>query len=127
LGQRHTLTDFGWYHPDCARAGTAERSTHPKLKRTSDRGFVKGRLNQRGSPRSRSAAHNRVNVLIATARRDRDRQKGAEIENLKKEIQKLTRRKCRSTSSKSASGNGGQLTAENVAMQLERRVVSAAP
>jgi len=89
------------------------------------RGFVKGRLNHAGvSSVEIERRSNRVNVLIATARPGIViGKKGAEIENLKKEIQKLT--------PKEVSINiieirrpetDGQLTAENVAMQLERRV-----
>jgi small subunit ribosomal protein S3 len=89
------------------------------------RGFVKGRLNHAGvSSIEIERRSNRVNVLIATARPGIViGKKGAEIENLKKEIQKLT--------PKEVSINiieirrpetDGQLTAENVAMQLERRV-----
>jgi small subunit ribosomal protein S3 len=89
------------------------------------RGFVKTRLNHAGvSSIEIERRSNRVNVLIATARPGIViGKKGAEIENLKKEIQKLT--------TKEVSINiieirrpetDGQLTAENVAMQLERRV-----
>ena len=89
------------------------------------RGFVKGRLNHAGvSSIEIERRSNRVNVLISTARPGIViGKKGAEIENLKKEIQKLT--------PKEVSINiieirrpetDGQLTAENVAMQLERRV-----
>jgi len=89
------------------------------------RGFVKGRLNHAGvSSIEIERRSNRVNVIIATARPGIViGKKGAEIENLKKEIQKLT--------PKEVSINileirrpetDGQLTAENVAMQLERRI-----
>jgi len=89
------------------------------------RGFVKTRLNHAGvSSVEIERRSNRVTVLIATARPGIViGKKGAEIENLKKEIQKLT--------PKEVSINiveirrpetDGQLTAENVAMQLERRV-----
>ena len=89
------------------------------------RGFVKTRLNHAGvSSIEIERRSNRVNVLIATARPGIViGKKGAEIENLKKEIQKLT--------PKEVSINiveirrpetDGQLTAENVAMQLERRI-----
>jgi len=89
------------------------------------RGFVKGRLNHAGvSSIEIERRSNRINVLISTARPGIViGKKGAEIENLKKEIQKLT--------PKEVSINileirrpetDGQLTAENVAMQLERRV-----
>jgi len=89
------------------------------------RGFVKSRLNHAGvSSVEIERRSNRVTVFIATARPGIViGKKGAEIENLKKEIQKLT--------PKEVSINiveirrpetDGQLTAENVAMQLERRV-----
>ena len=89
------------------------------------RGFVKVRLNHAGvSSIEIERRSNRVNVIIATARPGIViGKKGAEIENLKKEIQKLT--------TKEVSINileirrpetDGQLTAENVAMQLERRI-----
>jgi len=89
------------------------------------RGFVKTRLNHAGvSSVEIERRSNRVTVLIATARPGIViGKKGAEIENLKKEIQKLT--------TKEVSINiveirrpetDGQLTAENVAMQLERRI-----
>jgi small subunit ribosomal protein S3 len=89
------------------------------------RGFVKTRLNHAGvSSIEIERRSNRVTVLIATARPGIViGKKGAEIENLKKEIQKLT--------TKEVSINiveirrpetDGQLTAENVAMQLERRI-----
>ncbi len=89
------------------------------------RGFVKGRLSHAGvSSIEIERRSNRINVLISTARPGIViGKKGAEIENLKKEIQKLT--------PKEVSINileirrpetDGQLTAENVAMQLERRV-----
>jgi small subunit ribosomal protein S3 len=89
------------------------------------RSFVKTRLNHAGvSSIEIERRSNRVTVLIATARPGIViGKKGAEIENLKKEIQKLT--------PKEVSINiveirrpetDGQLTAENVAMQLERRI-----
>ncbi|GAB4231499.1 MAG: 30S ribosomal protein S3 [Deltaproteobacteria bacterium] len=89
------------------------------------RGFVKNRLNHAGvSSIEIERRSNRINVLIATARPGIViGKKGAEIDNLKKEIQKLT--------PKEVSVNiieirrpetDGQLTAENVAMQLERRI-----
>jgi small subunit ribosomal protein S3 len=57
------------------------------------RGFVKGRLNHAGvSSVEIERRSNRINVLISTARPGIViGKKGAEIENLKKEIQKLTR------------------------------------
>lgn len=89
------------------------------------RAFVKNRLSHAGvSSIEIERRSNRVNVLIATARPGIViGKKGAEIDNLKKEIQKLT--------PKEVSVNileirrpetDGQLTAENVAMQLERRI-----
>jgi len=89
------------------------------------RAFVKARLSHAGvSSIEIERRSNRVAVLIATARPGIViGKKGAEIENLKKEVQKLT--------PKEVSINiieirrpetDGQLTAENVAMQLERRI-----
>jgi small subunit ribosomal protein S3 len=89
------------------------------------RGYVKGRLNHAGvSSIEIERRSNRVNILIATARPGIViGKKGAEIENLKKDLQKLT--------TKEVSINiieirrpetDAQLTAENVAMQLERRI-----
>jgi small subunit ribosomal protein S3 len=89
------------------------------------RSYVKGRLSHAGvSSIEIERRSNRVNILIATARPGIViGKKGAEIENLKKDVQKLT--------SKDVSINileirrpetDAQLTAENVAMQLERRV-----
>ena len=76
------------------------------------RGFVKARLNHAGvSSVEIERRSNRVTVLIATARPGIViGKKGAEIENLKKEIQKLT--------TKEVSIN----IIEIVAMQLERRI-----
>jgi len=89
------------------------------------RRYVKGRLNHAGvSSIEIERRSNRVNILIATARPGIViGKKGAEIENLKKDLQKLT--------TKEISINiveirrpetDAQLTAENVAMQLERRI-----
>lgn len=89
------------------------------------RKFLKKRLSHAGVPRIEiERAAKNVRVHIHTARPGIViGKKGAEIENLKKEIQKLT--------PKEVSINiveirrpetDGQLTAENVAMQLERRV-----
>ena len=89
------------------------------------RSYVKARLSHAGvSSIEIERRSNRVNILIATARPGIViGKKGAEIENLKKDVQKLT--------SKDVSINileirrpetDAQLTAENVAMQLERRV-----
>jgi len=68
------------------------------------RGFVKARLNHAGvssieierrkQPRQRSDRHGPSGIVIG--------KNGAEIENLKKRSRSLHRRKCRSTSSKSA-------------------------
>jgi small subunit ribosomal protein S3 len=89
------------------------------------RSYVKGRLNHAGvSSVEIERRSNRINILIATARPGIViGKKGAEIENLKKDLQKLT--------TKELSINileirrpetDAQLTAENVAMQLERRI-----
>ncbi len=89
------------------------------------RRYVKGRLNHAGvSSIEIERRSNRVNILIATARPGIViGKKGAEIENLKKDLLKLT--------TKEVSINiveirrpetDAQLTAENVAMQLERRI-----
>jgi small subunit ribosomal protein S3 len=89
------------------------------------RGFVKGRLNHAGvSSIEIERRSNRVTVLIATARPGIViGKKGAEIENLKKEIQKLTTREVSINIIEiRRPETDGQLTAENVAMQLERRI-----
>jgi small subunit ribosomal protein S3 len=89
------------------------------------RGFVKGRLNHAGvSSVEIERRSNRINVLISTARPGIViGKKGAEIENLKKEIQKLTPREVSINILEiRRPETDGQLTAENVAMQLERRV-----
>jgi small subunit ribosomal protein S3 len=89
------------------------------------RKYVKGRLNHAGvSSIEIERRSNRINILIATARPGIViGKKGAEIENLKKDLQKFT--------TKDLSINiieirrpetDAQLTAENVAMQLERRI-----
>ena len=89
------------------------------------RKYVKGRLNHAGvSSIEIERRSNRVNILIATARPGIViGKKGAEIENLKKDLLKFT--------TKELSINiieirrpetDAQLTAENVAMQLERRI-----
>jgi small subunit ribosomal protein S3 len=89
------------------------------------RAYVKSRLSHAGvSSIEIERRSNRVNILIATARPGIViGKKGAEIENLKKDLQKLT--------TKDLSINileirrpetDAQLTAENVAMQLERRI-----
>ncbi len=89
------------------------------------RKYVKGRLNHAGvSSIEIERRSNRINILIATARPGIViGKKGAEIENLKKDLLKFT--------TKEISINiieirrpetDAQLTAENVAMQLERRI-----
>ncbi len=89
------------------------------------RKYVKSRLNHAGvSSIEIERRSNRVNILIATARPGIViGKKGAEIENLKKDLVKFT--------TKELSINiieirrpetDAQLTAENVAMQLERRI-----
>ncbi len=89
------------------------------------RSYVKNRLSHAGvSSIEIERRSNRVNILIATARPGIViGKKGAEIENLKKDLHKLT--------AKELSINiieirrpetDAQLTAENVAMQLERRI-----
>ncbi|MEW6719123.1 MAG: 30S ribosomal protein S3 [Thermodesulfobacteriota bacterium] len=89
------------------------------------RKYVKGRLNHAGvSSIEIERRSNRINILIATARPGIViGKKGAEIENLKKDLAKFT--------TKDLSINiieirrpetDAQLTAENVAMQLERRI-----
>jgi small subunit ribosomal protein S3 len=89
------------------------------------RKYVKGRLNHAGvSSIEIERRSNRINILIATARPGIViGKKGAEIENLKKDLAKYT--------TKDLSINiieirrpetDAQLTAENVAMQLERRI-----
>ncbi|MDO8941896.1 MAG: 30S ribosomal protein S3 [Desulfobacterales bacterium] len=89
------------------------------------RKYVKGRLNHAGvSSIEIERRSNRINILIATARPGIViGKKGAEIENLKKDLLKYT--------TKELSINiieirrpetDAQLTAENVAMQLERRI-----
>jgi len=89
------------------------------------RKYVKGRLSHAGvSSIEIERRSNRINIIIATARPGIViGKKGAEIENLKKDLQKFT--------TKDLSINileirrpetDAQLTAENVAMQLERRI-----
>jgi len=89
------------------------------------RKYVKARLSHAGvSSIEIERRSNRINILIATARPGIViGKKGAEIENLKKDLQKFT--------TKELSINileirrpetDAQLTAENVAMQLERRI-----
>ena len=89
------------------------------------RKYLKGRLNHAGvSSIEIERRSNRINILISTARPGIViGKKGAEIENLKKDLQKYT--------AKELSINiieirrpetNAQLTAENVAMQIERRI-----
>ncbi len=89
------------------------------------RSYVKGRLSHAGvSSVEIERRSNRVNILIATARPGIViGKKGAEIENLKKDLQKLTPREVSINILEiRRPETDAQLTAENVAMQLERRV-----
>jgi small subunit ribosomal protein S3 len=89
------------------------------------RSYVKGRLSHAGvSSIEIERRSNRVNILISTARPGIViGKKGAEIENLKKDIQKLTTRDVSINILEiRRPETDAQLTAENVAMQLERRV-----
>jgi small subunit ribosomal protein S3 len=89
------------------------------------RSYVKGRLSHAGvSSIEIERRSNRVNILIATARPGIViGKKGAEIENLKKDLQKLTPREVSINIIEiRRPETDAQLTAENVAMQLERRV-----
>ena len=89
------------------------------------RSYVKGRLSHAGvSSIEIERRSNRVNILIATARPGIViGKKGAEIENLKKDLQKLTTRDISINILEiRRPETDAQLTAENVAMQLERRV-----
>jgi len=89
------------------------------------RAFVKARLSHAGvSSIEIERRSNRVAVLIATARPGIViGKKGAEIENLKKEVQKLTPKEVSiNIIDMRRPETDGQLTAENVAMQLERRI-----
>jgi small subunit ribosomal protein S3 len=89
------------------------------------RSYVKGRLSHAGvSSIEIERRSNRVNIIIATARPGIViGKKGAEIENLKKDIQKLTTRDVSINILEiRRPETDAQLTAENVAMQLERRV-----
>ena len=89
------------------------------------RSYVKGRLSHAGvSSIEIERRSNRVNILIATARPGIViGKKGAEIENLKKDLQKLTTREVSINILEiRRPETDAQLTAENVAMQLERRV-----
>ena len=89
------------------------------------RSYVKGRLSHAGvSSIEIERRSNRVNIIIATARPGIViGKKGAEIENLKKDLQKLTSREISINILEiRRPETDAQLTAENVAMQLERRV-----
>ena len=89
------------------------------------RSYVKGRLIHDGvSAVEIERKSNRVHVVIHTARPGIViGKKGAEIENLKKDLQKFTAREVSITIQEiRRPETDAQLTAENVAMQLERRV-----
>jgi small subunit ribosomal protein S3 len=89
------------------------------------RAYVKARLNHAGvSSIEIERRSNRINILIATARPGIViGKKGAEIENLKKDLQKLTTREVAINILEiRRPETDAQLTAENVAMQLERRI-----
>jgi small subunit ribosomal protein S3 len=89
------------------------------------RAYVKNRLNHAGvSSVEIERRSNRINILIATARPGIViGKKGAEIEGLKKELQKLTPRDVSINIVEiRRPETDAQLTAENVAMQLERRI-----
>ena len=89
------------------------------------RSYVKSRLSHAGvSSIEIERRSNRVNIIIATARPGIViGKKGAEIENLKKDLQKLTPREVSINILEiRRPETDAQLTAENVAMQLERRV-----
>jgi small subunit ribosomal protein S3 len=89
------------------------------------RSYVKGRLSHAGvSSIEIERRSNRVNIIIATARPGIViGKKGAEIENLKKDLQKHTKRDVSINILEiRRPETDAQLTAENVAMQLERRV-----
>ncbi len=89
------------------------------------RGYVKQRLSHAGVANVEiERKSNRVHVIIHTARPGIViGKKGAEIENLKKDLQKFTDREVSITIQEiRRPETDAQLTAENVAMQLERRV-----
>jgi small subunit ribosomal protein S3 len=89
------------------------------------RSFVKKRLIHAGVAAVEiERKSNRVHVIIHTARPGIViGKKGAEIENLKKELQAFTRKEVSITIQEiRRPETDAQLTAENVAMQLERRV-----
>ena len=89
------------------------------------RTYVKNRLSHAGvSSIEIERRSNRVNIIIATARPGIViGKKGAEIENLKKDLKGFTTREVAITIQEiRRPETDAQLTAENVAMQLERRV-----
>lgn len=89
------------------------------------RAYVKNRLVHAGvSSVEIERKSNRVHVVISTARPGIViGKKGAEIENLRKDLQKFTEREVTITIQEiRRPETDAQLTAENVAMQLERRV-----
>jgi len=89
------------------------------------RSFVKSRLLHAGvSAVEIERKSNRVHVIVHTARPGIViGKKGAEIENLKKAVQKFTKKEVSITIQEiRRPETDAQLTAENVAMQLERRV-----
>ncbi len=89
------------------------------------RAYVKNRLTHAGvSAVEIERKSNRVHVIIHTARPGIViGKKGAEIENLKKDLQKFVQREISITIQEiRRPETDAQLTAENVAMQLERRV-----
>ncbi len=89
------------------------------------RTYVKNRLIHAGvSAVEIERKSSRVHVIIHTARPGIViGKKGAEIENLKKDLQKFTRKEVSITIQEiRRPETDAQLTAENVAMQLERRI-----
>ena len=89
------------------------------------RAYVKHRLIHAGvSAVEIERKSNRVHVIIHTARPGIViGKKGAEIENLKKDLQKFTQKEVSITIQEiRRPETDAQLTAENVAMQLERRI-----
>lgn len=89
------------------------------------RTYVKNRLIHAGvSAVEIERKSNRVHVIIHTARPGIViGKKGAEIENLKKDLQKFTQKEVSITIQEiRRPETDAQLTAENVAMQLERRI-----
>jgi len=89
------------------------------------RAYVKNRLIHAGvSAVEIERKSSRVHVIIHTARPGIViGKKGAEIENLKKDLQKVTKKEVSITIQEiRRPETDAQLTAENVAMQLERRI-----